>query len=196
MDHIFSRYNQSVSPFKAIISTAVFLLILILFIQGISYVISNKVGINAHCDQVTDFITANESQLETLFLKFFDQAVRCRSEECKDQQINQVLAIFQQTDQFKFFGTSYFIRLNNDGNIEKWFPSGEVVTTIPETRGEKKVVRVLQGKARAICSQNWKVDDELTFMTYLKDGYSEAETIIPVKDGNRVIGAIVTRFGD
>lgn len=165
-------------------------------LQGLLTFISNKAGITAHCAEIETVIADNQSEWQALFSSDFDQAVACRTEGCTETVLNESARLLRNTDKARFFQTSYFVRLNTDGNIEKWFQSGEVVTTIPTTNGEKKVVRLLEGKSGPICAQNWKVDAGLTFMTYLHDGYSEAETIIPVTSGKDVLGAIVSRFGD
>lgn len=174
------------------------LLIIIYFLfQGGIWIISNKTGIGVHCGEIKTLIAANQQNWSQIYTSSFDEAVECRTDLCKKEKIKAVLLSLQDTDKPKFFQTSYFIRLNGDGNIEKWFWSGEVATTIPTSRGERRVASLLQGKSSPICTQNWKIDGTITQMTYLRDGYSEAETILPIKDEDgQILGAIVSRFGD
>ncbi|MEN8253066.1 MAG: hypothetical protein ABFQ62_01660 [Patescibacteria group bacterium] len=179
-----------------IIGLSIFLLTIYLIYQGFLWIISNKFSINAYCSDVKSFIELNNSTFETVFTNSFDVAVACRTEKCKTQQVNQTMLSLEGSDKLKFYQTSYLIRLNTDGNIEKWFWSGDVKTTIPTTDGEKQVTKLLRGKSSPICTQNWKLDSGETHMTYLKDAYSEAEIIIPIKSDRKVIGAFVSRWGD
>lgn len=166
-----------------------------LFQLFVGYV-SNKIGISGHCAELKDFISLNGRALESVFTNSFDQATTCQTEACRLEQITATKLSLRGSHNLTFYESSYFIRLNADKNIEKLFLSGEVKTTIPTTAGEKRVTRLLQGRATPICTQNWKIDASATAMTYLKDGYSEAEIILPVKKLGQVIGAIVMRFGD
>ena len=179
-----------------LITIGFYLAVLWLVVNGFFWFISNKPGIKAHCNEVKNFLANNDAELKKAFTETFDQAVKCQNRECERQLLREVHRSLHGTNNVRFFGTSYFIRLNGDGNIEKWFWSGDIKTTIPETKGERKVAQVLQGDSRAICTQSWKLDAGLTYMTYLKDEYAEAETIIPFYDNGKVVGALVSRFGD
>lgn len=179
-----------------LINLAIVLLFFYLLLHGFLWIISNKGGISTHCAEIKTLISDNQLNWNAFFTVSFDEAVACRTETCKKVVIERALLSLLNTDKPRFFQTSYFVRLNEDENIEKWFRSGEVITTIPTTQGERKVKRLLEGKSGPICTQNWKLDSGLTYMTYLKDGYSEAETIIPVKSEDKILGAVVSRFGD
>jgi hypothetical protein len=184
-----------IKPKKVLRIVLTLVLFYVLF-QGFLWIISNKTGISAHCREIETFITDNQENWHSTFTTSFDEAVACRTDICKQNRIGKTLAELRNTHKPRFFQTSYFIRLNSDGNIEKWLRSGEVVTTIPSTGGEKKVVQVLAGESEPICTQNWKLSNGLSYMTYLDDEASEAETILPVMNGSEVLGAIVSRFGD
>lgn len=182
---------------RTVFATLFIVLFFYLLFEGALWIFSNKGSISLHCDEIRTLISTNQSKWSEIYTTSFDKAVACRTQVCKETKIQDVLLSLQDSHKPRFFQTSYFIRLNSDGNIEKWFRSGEVVTTIPETRGEQRVVSLLQGKSRPICTQNWKIDGTTTRMTYLHDDFSEAETILLVRDADgRILGAIVSRFGD
>jgi hypothetical protein len=72
---------------------------------------------------------------------------------------------------------------------------GEWVEETVNTGGEKKVAQFLEspksGYLRGI-----RIDATYSNMVYLRDFYSEAEIIVPVYEGTKVIGAVVKLYGD
>lgn len=87
----------------------------------------------------------------------------------------------------------YFISLGNN-KLNKLFFSGEAVVDQIETRQEKMVQDLLTGKRERLIGFQANVDG--LRMTYLNDLYSEAEVIVPFKQNDRIIGAVVYLHGD
>ncbi len=174
---------------------------LIIFLVCCYFVVnvaSNKPGIAASCYQSKSFIYNNHIPLQKVFSETFSQNMQCANQVCRKELVQNMFQTFTGSEKMVFFPSSYFIRLNADQNIEKLFFSGELQTTIPETRKEKLIVKLLKGQAEARCTQGWKMDASDTQMTYLKDFPSaEAEIIVPILDINgKVVGAMVSAFGD
>lgn len=178
------------------VSLAIFLIICFLVVQAVIWVISQKTFIYGYCRQLDSFISTNQTSLETALTTSFDRASKCSNEECKKKARQELLTTFQESEKMRFYPSSYPIRLNADGNIEKWLWTGEVVTTIPTTRSEKRVAALLAGVGSPICTQGWKIDGTETSMRYLKDFHSEAEIIKPIKKDGKIIGAWVVLYGD
>lgn len=188
--------SKKISDTQWLINVATFVFFVALFIDVSVWLISNKVPIYNSCKQLTSFIDANNEQLETAVTTLFDEAAQCSTEECKKNLRTQQLSLFTGSENVKFYPSSYLVRLNKDGNIEKWLWTGEVITTIPSTLGEKRVANLLADSGPPICVQGWKIDTDTTSMRYLKDFTSEAEIIQPIKKDGEIIGAMVMLYGD
>lgn len=87
----------------------------------------------------------------------------------------------------------YFISLSNN-KFNKLFFSGEYFVDQVETRREKMVQDVLLGKREQLYGFQANVDG--LRMTYLNDLYSEAEVIVPFKQNDEIVGAVVYLHGD
>lgn len=176
----------------------VLLSVFILFFLGFVYSIFNghDAAIRNYCSRVETFIELNQTPLEKIYTSSFDEVLNCNSKACESEKTHAAMQTLKWSENLHFYGTSYFIRLNSSGYIEKWFLDGETKTTTPTTTRERRVVKLLEGEHSPICTQGWKLDNGFGNMIYLDDRYAEAETIIPVRNGKKIVGAFVSRWGD
>jgi hypothetical protein len=142
-------------------------------------------------------IEQNETEVNEIFTSVFNKARECNGDVyCQEgisTEIHRLLA--NSKEEWPSYTATYFIRLNNNKNIEKLFLHGEWVEETVSTGGEKKVAQFLEspksGYLRGI-----RIDATYSNMVYLRDFYSEAEIIVPVYEGTKVIGAVVKLYGD
>lgn len=101
----------------------------------------------------------------------------------------------------------YFIKLLPDGKIAKLFFSGDLEIEEINTREERMVVALLEGKRDALYGPYY--DQELTGdgktpnhalfdlkPAYLKDLYSQMEIVIPYHSNSEIVGGIVYLHGE
>ena len=158
---------------------------------------SNEKWIAEYCKETDEFIALNNDKWRYVFGDFFDEAKSCDNDSgCQERLHDELMVMLQGKEQLGYFPSTYFIRLDPGENIEKMFLSTEYNFTQPATRREKRVVRLLKNRNDRICTQGFKNDLPFSTMKYLYDLPSEAEIIIPVKDGDQVLGAIVKLWGD
>lgn len=150
------------------------------------------------CGETKVFRKENIRHLETIYTRIFDRAKNCdHNAACEERVSRDILDFFVESEKVTQFPTTYFIRESDDGVIEKLFLSGRYETKRASTKEELKVLAVLQGKRKEICTEGWRLENGIgTDMTYLRDLYSEAEAIIPVDINGERVGAIVKGIGD
>lgn len=147
-------------------------------------------------DRKTSEINRNVEGYSVLFTQIFDNAEICASQPTVDctSRIQEQIKAALRTDNLYF--PEYFIRLTNEGIMQKLFLSGELVETKPTTVGEVRVRDFIEGKDNNLFWNTWRSNSSDSTMIFLKDLYSEAEIIIPFKQGLKIKGVVVYLFGD
>lgn len=185
------------------------IMIVVIFVVLISSLIFklNSVSINTELDRVaiiTDYIIqGNQSKYYELVTSIFDDAKKCTDDKCRKKislKIHDNLIEMKGTPLYEGI---YFIRLNNNGEIEKMFLHGQVKIEKVDTKGEQKVVKFITKNDYSIFTNNlylkgFRIDSGISNMHYLNDFYSEAEIIVPIRtfDNQKIVGAIVKGYGD
>jgi hypothetical protein len=170
--------------------------VIILIIAGFFALdlLSNKPAIREYCRETKNYVSQNPEVFHKITTDIFDQAKSCgNGEECK-KEINRAIynTLPSSFSQLTYPESTYFIRANKEGLIEKLFYSGEYYAKTPETLREKFILSRLN-HSKGICDLGWKNDLTTTTMTYLRDIVGEAEIIIPVGKAN---AAVVRIWGD
>jgi hypothetical protein len=156
--------------------------------------LSNKPAIREYCKETRVYVSQNQEVFQKITTDIFDHAKSCgNGEQCKKDVYREIYAILPPSfSQLTYPESTYFIRINDQGLIEKMFYSGEYYAKTPETFREKFILwRLKRGKG--ICDLGWKNDLTTKTMTYLRDIVAEAEIIIPVGQSG---AAIVRLWGD
>lgn len=176
----------------------ILLIIFIIIGYCIFYFLSNKPSIKQSCKEAKQYISQHQSQLQTLLTQSFDQASKCpeNSPECLASNMQELVTQFPDTGELSNYSSTYFIRAEGEEHIAKLFLSGRYQKDPADTVKEKEVMKVLRGEKKEICADGFKSDVNFTTMTYLKDFIVEAEIIEPIKDGDKVVGAMVRLYGD
>jgi hypothetical protein len=154
-----------------------------------------------------------------LITKIFDKAENTNVRSDIDQMYNSLLQMPYASEDINgkhiilayTRRPVYFIRLKN-GQIEKLFQSGNIKYELIDTDGEKLVQKMLLGKVPPIQYPQYTCcgGDDLSWSEaipffrlfvperhYLKDFYSELETILLIKDNrDNILGAMVDLHGD
>ncbi len=156
--------------------------------------LSNKPEIRKYCRSTKSFVKANQSSFDKITTTLFDQAKNCgNGASCKKQISKEIFNTLPKSYfDMMYPESTYFIRINREGLIEKMFYSGEYYAKTPETLREKFIKWQLR-HSRGVCDLGWKNDISTTSMTYLRDITAEAEVIVPI--GN-TRSAIVRLWGD
>lgn len=163
---------------------------------------TNEVVLNSEIDRVaviTNYVVLNNHQkYYDIFANIFDEAKLCNNEKCRSDislKLHNNLVDMKPT---MFYEGMYFIRANKSGKIDKLFLSGEYKEKEIETKLESKVFKFISNNNQDLYLKGIRVDGGYSNMKYLKDFYSEAEIVIPVRtyDDMRIIGAIVKGYGD
>jgi hypothetical protein len=174
-------------------------LILVLFVF-IKIILSSSTTPNMWvvCNEVKTFQKKNLDHLLVVYGFLFEEAKNCHHNEVCEATVSQkILQSFSDSEKVTQFPSTYFIKLSENGVIEKLFLSGRYETDRVDTTEERKALAVLEGKRKEICTEGWRLEDGTgADMTYLHDIYSEAEAIIPVRIDNKLLGAIVKGYGD
>ncbi len=156
--------------------------------------LSNKPEIRKYCTTTQHFVDTNQDSFHKLTTTIFDRAKSCgNGKSCKNQISDEIFNTVPKTYfNLLYPESTYFIRINKEGLIEKMFYSGEYYAKTPETQREKFVYWRLK-RSKGICDLGWKNDISTTSMTYLRDIAAEAEVIVPIAKTN---SAIVRLWGD
>lgn len=156
--------------------------------------LSNKPEIRKYCTSTQQFVDTNQDSFNTIITTIFDQAKTCGNDKsCKRHVSNKIFnTIPTSYFNLQYPESTYFIRINKEGLIEKMFYSGEYYAKTPETHREKFILWRLK-QSKGICDLGWKNDVSTTSMTYLRDITAEAEVIIPI---GKTSSAIVRLWGD
>lgn len=190
-----------------LIKTFMFLLIALSIFFTLFLVKVNGLSFNSELDRVaiiTDYvIQGNQTKYYELVTSIFDDAKKCTDEKCKKKislKINENLKEMKGTP---FYEGIYFIRINENGDLEKMFLHGEVKVEKVNTKGEQKVVNFLTKNNYSMFVNNlylkgFRIDSGISNMHYLNDYYSEAEIIVPIRtyDNAKIVGAVVKGYGD
>lgn len=166
--------------------------------------LSNKPAIRAYCQNTREFIDTNPESLRLIFTSTFDRAKKCQGNTyCEAQVSESIFSSLHGLEGLEYKESTYFIRLHDGDTIEKLFLSGKYSNTRDSRAKESKVIALLKNTRGAICDDGWKIDANEheeglsgSRMRYLYDMFSEAEVIMPVYDGTRVLGAVVKAWGD
>lgn len=180
-----------------------YLFIAILFI-AIAFVVKvEDFRLNSELDRVaiiTDFvINDNPIKYYELVTSIFDESKNCQSIKCKDSVSLKIHDNLSNMKSTPFYEGIYFIRVNNNSEIEKMFLDGSYKLEKVDTNGEKKVFNFLNNYGSlAIYLKGFRIDGGISTMHYLNDFYSEAEIIVPIRtyDRAKIVGAIVKGYGD
>lgn len=170
--------------------------VIILIIAGFFALdlLSNKPAIREYCKETKDYVAQNPEVFRKIITDIFDQVKTCgNSEKCK-RDINRSIysTLPPSFSQLTYPESTYFIRINKEGLIEKLFYSGEYYAKTPETYREKFIIWQLS-HSRGVCALGWKNDISTTTMTYLRDITAEAEVVVPIGNTH---AAIVRLWGD
>jgi hypothetical protein len=170
--------------------------IIILIITGFFTLdlLSNKPAIRNYCKATREYVSLNSEVFHKITTDIFDHAKSCgNGEQCKKEINRQIYSILPSSfSNLEYPESTYFIRINEQGLIEKMFYSGEYYAKTPETFREKFVLWRLK-QSKGVCDLGWKNDISTTSMTYLRDIVAEAEIIIPI---DQTDAAIVRLWGD
>ncbi len=176
--------------------------------------------------QVNGMVAQYPAFFETTFNEIFSEALKCQNtkEVCvqstrtkfdqlstKQQVKTNLIVEKKSTDNFFVPVPSnqqpiYFITLLPDKKIAKLFFSGDVRFEQIDTRVERMVVEVLEGKRKELYGPYFGEEvfavvrgTERTFYdpkpAYLKDLYSQMEVIVPYYQDDKLVGAIVYLHG-
>lgn len=185
---------------------SILLLVLFIFFSFILVKV-NGISFNSELDRVaviTDYvIQGNQTKYYELVTSIFDEAKRCTDEKCKKKISLRIHDNLKEMKGTPFYEGVYFIRVNENGDIEKMFLQGEVKVEKVNTKGEQKVVNFLTKNSYSMFANNlylkgFRIDSGISNMHYLNDYYSEAEIIVPIRtyDNAKIVGAIVKGYGD
>ncbi|HLL61222.1 MAG TPA: hypothetical protein VK338_05875 [Candidatus Nitrosocosmicus sp.] len=141
------------------------------------------------------YIEKNHTSFADILTKTFDSASTCTLETyvCQIQNKENIYKYIKNTEELDNFSSTYFIRLSDDNMIEKLFLSGEYKKEKVDTWNERKVARFLKSNKDQL--MGIYIDESYSNMRYLKDLYSEAEVIVPVKVNGKTVGAVVRLHG-
>lgn len=204
------------------------LIVLVTFIYVI-LLTSGRITYEMRSRQVNGMVAQYPAFFEVTFNEILPEALKCENtkEVCvqsvrtkfdllstKPQVKSDVVVEKKSSDRFFAQAPSnnqpiYFIILLPDRKIAKLFFSGDVRLEEIDTREERMVAEVLEGKRKelygpyfgeeAFITLNEKgevLSDNRSFKpAYLKDLYSQMEVIIPYYQDGKVIGAIVYLHG-
>lgn len=94
------------------------------------------------------------------------------------------------------YKSTYFIKIIENNTIEKLFLHGQWKNEPIDTPGERKVLRYLSNNQSKEYLKGFRIDADWSNMRQLSDYYSESEIIIPFKNNNQILGAVVKVYGD
>lgn len=164
--------------------------------------------------QISLMIKNNPVFFEKIYLDIFPIALNCSDsgDNCRDKTRYLLDQISVSSKNYPVNGEPsnkhpmYFIKLLPDGKIAKLFFSGELEIKEVDTREERMVVALIQGKRDSLFGPYY--DQEITgdgrspghaFFdpkpAYLKDLYSQMEVIVPYYFDSEIVGAIVYLHG-
>lgn len=173
----------------------------------------------------TQWLNSNKNRLMYIFTDVFPKA-----KECKEKITNHNPHIMAENCELKIrkmiddnlastlgYGTGeigrlpiFFIRLKDENTIEKLYQRGGYREEKVDTKGEKMVVEMLEGKRNPFaypqyncCGGDDIVPDIPIFnlflppRVYLKDFPTEIEQIYLIRDDqNKIVGGLVYLYGD
>jgi len=166
----------------------------------------------------TNWIESNKDKLMYVYEVVFPQAENCydntHNDNCEEETRgmidNQLAKTLGYADGSIGRLPIFFIRLKDKNTIEKLYQDGQYKKDNVETKGEKMIVEMLQGKRNPFaypqynCCGGDDVVSEIPIFNlflpvrrYLKDFPSEIEHIYLMHNGkNEIIGGLVYLYGD
>jgi hypothetical protein len=126
---------------KRIIKYALFtFLFFVMLLIGIFITFVNSISFNSEIDRVaiiTDYvIQGNQTKYYELATSIFNDAKKCMDEKCKKKISLKIHENLKEMKGTPFYEGIYFIRTNENGEIEKMFLHGEVKIEKVDTRKE------------------------------------------------------------
>lgn len=159
--------------------------------------LSNKPAIRQYCRITTNYAAAHKQPIKHLMSSLFDQAALCGNQPSCLSSLKDQISTSLGDDYFKldYAPSTYFVRANQNGLIEKMFLGGDYYAKTPETVREKFFLWHLNHGIK-ICDYFWKDDVTTSSMTYLRDIVGEAEILVPTGKYDDYRTGIVRVWGD
>lgn len=168
----------------------------------------------------SDWFTSHRTDLLPMFTDIFPQAEKCnkKPEECVaetrqliDTQLGVTLAADPKYQEGRL--PIFFVKLKDKNTLEKMYQSGDLLTEKVDTRGERMVVEMLQGKRdpfaypqHTLPAENANIpyapyvhilESLLPLRRYLRDFPTQIEQIYLMRnEKNEIMGGLVYLYGD